>query len=187
MSSDLDRSLRRLRTEKKQERLRPRKESDLPFLDSLGQRPKSLLYDTTVYVDVLQGRFPLSGEVVLRASDAWHSTVAESELAALCGVLDPKHPGTHTVIDEIKSLIARVPSHRTLAPDRKIWLEAGILAGMFARLRGIVKNERRRILSDALIFTTARWYGHTVLTRNVVDFDLLQQLDVSGKVLFYRI
>lgn len=187
MSSDLDRALRRLRTNKKHERLQSRNESDLPFLERLKQRPKSLLYDTTVYVDVLQGRFPRSAEVVLRASDAWHSAVAESELAALCGVLDPSHSGTQAVIDEIRNLIEGMPTHRILAPDRKIWLEAGILAGVFARLRGIGKNERRRILNDALIFTTARWNGHTVLTRNILEFDLLQQLDPSGKVLFYRI
>ena len=73
-----------------------------------------------------------------------------------------------------------------IAPDREIWRDAGILTGTIARLQGIRKSDRRRILNDALIFATARKHGHTVLTRNFVDFDFLNQLDPSGKVLFYR-
>jgi predicted nucleic acid-binding protein len=42
-------------------------------------------------------------------------------------------------------------------------------------------------LNDALIFATGRKFGHTVLTRNVADFDFLHQLDPSGRVLFYRV
>jgi hypothetical protein len=41
-------------------------------------------------------------------------------------------------------------------------------------------------LNDALLFATARKHGCVVLTRNVVDFDLLQQLDPSGSILFYK-
>ena len=43
------------------------------------------------------------------------------------------------------------------------------------------------LLNDALIFFDARKHGRTVLTRNVADFDLLQQLAPDGQVLFYRI
>ena len=41
-------------------------------------------------------------------------------------------------------------------------------------------------MNDALLFATARKYGCVVLSRNVRDFDLLQQLDPSGKVMFYK-
>jgi predicted nucleic acid-binding protein len=41
------------------------------------------------------------------------------------------------------------------------------------------------VLNDALLFSTARKHGLTVLTRNVRDFDLLQQLEASCSVLFY--
>jgi hypothetical protein len=37
-----------------------------------------------------------------------------------------------------------------------------------------------------LLFSSARKFGCTVLTRNLSDFDRLQQLDPSGRVLFYR-
>ena len=78
------------------------------------------------------------------------------------------------------------PSYRTLATDSEIWREAGILSGTLARLQGYKSDQRRRVLNDALLFATARKHGCSVLTRNVLDFDFLQQLDPSGKVLFYR-
>jgi predicted nucleic acid-binding protein len=67
-----------------------------------------------------------------------------------------------------------------------IWHEVGILSGTLARLQRYKSDRRRRVLNDALLFATARKHGCSVLTRNVLDFDFLQQLDPSGKVLFYR-
>jgi predicted nucleic acid-binding protein len=84
------------------------------------------------------------------------------------------------------AVIERRPAHRTIAPDREAWLVAGILAGLLARLQGYGRADRRRSLNDALIFATARKHGMTVLTRNTGDFDLLQQLDPSGRLLFYE-
>jgi hypothetical protein len=51
---------------------------------------------------------------------------------------------------------------------------------VLARTQGYGKEQRRRVLNDALLFETARKHGCAVLTRNMVDFDLLQQLDPSG-------
>jgi predicted nucleic acid-binding protein len=58
---------------------------------------------------------------------------------------------------------------------------------MLARLQKYGAADRRRALNDALLFSTARKYGLTVLTRNINDFDLLQQLDPAGRVLFYKV
>jgi predicted nucleic acid-binding protein len=124
---------------------------------------------------------------MLRAADAWHSTVAESELAVLFGLLDPSHHRTKATLGELRLVLNHLPAHRTIAPDRDVWTDAGILSGILARLRHIPKPERSSILNDALIFATARKYGHAVLTRNIDDFDLLQQLDPSTAVLFYDI
>ena len=74
-----------------------------------------------------------------------------------------------------------------ISPDREVWRDAGILTGTIARVQRVPKSDRRRILNDALIFASARKHGHTVLTRNVVDFDFLQQLDPLGRVMFYRV
>jgi len=149
-------------------------------------RPRKLLYDTTVYIDILQNRFPENGEPMLRAAEAWHSPVTEAELAAAIGLLDPGYPQPNEIREQISDGIERRPSYRTIAPDPEIWREAGILSGILARLQGYGRDHRRRALNDALIFATARKHGCTVLTRNVVDFDLLAQLDPAGNVLFYR-
>jgi predicted nucleic acid-binding protein len=83
-------------------------------------------------------------------------------------------------------VIERHPSYRTIVPDPEIWKEAGILSGILARLQGYGWEHRRRVLNDALLFATARKYGCTLLPRNVVDFDLLEQLDPFDSVLFYK-
>lgn len=187
MSSDFEKALRRLKPEKHRQTLKHRSDAELTFLDLKSDRPRSVLYDTTVYVDILQGRFPDSGEPLVRATDAWHSTVAENELSSTCGLLDPAHPHTKDVIRQITGIVNRISQYRSLAPDREVWHDAGILTGTLARIQGLSKPDRRQILNDALIFATARKYGHAVLTRNIADFDLLQQLDRSGRVVFYRV
>jgi len=185
LSSSFHGTLRRLKPEKHRAQLKPRKASELDFLGTSGHRPAKLLYDTTVYIDILQSRFPPQGEVMLRDSEAWHSPVTEAELAATCGMLDPTHPQTHEIVEQIASVINHRPSYRTIAPDAEIWREAGILSGILARTQGYGKEQRRRVLNDALLFETARKYGCAMLTRNLVDFDLLQQLDPTGHVMFY--
>jgi predicted nucleic acid-binding protein len=185
--SELERALRRLKTAKHLQMLKPRAQAELSFLGTEAARPRSFLYDTTVYVDILHGRFPEAEEAMLRAVDAWHSSVAEGELASVCALLDPAHSNTRNVIREIAAVVSRMPAHRHISPDREIWRFASILTGTVARLQRVSKPDRRRILNDALIFATARKYGHTVLTRNVVDFDFLQQLDPSGSVVFYKV
>ena len=83
-------------------------------------------------------------------------------------------------------MIERRPGYRTIVPDPEIWREAGFSSGILGRLQRYGKDQRRRALNDALLFATARKHGCVVLTRNVVDFDLLQQLDPSGSILFYK-
>ena len=187
MSSEFQATLRRLRADRHRAQLRRRAESELEFVGSTANKPPKLLYDTTVYIDILQDRFPKDAEFMLRAVDAWHSPVTEAELAATCGLLDPTHSQTGAIIRQITAVVQQRPAPRTIAPDREVWREGGILSGILARLQGYKKEQRRRALNDALLYATARKYGCTVLTRNVTDFDFLQQLDPTGRVLFYRI
>ena len=186
LSSDFQATLRRLKPGKHRDAFKPRAESELDFLGSAKYRPAKLLYDTTVYIDILQGHFPQDGERMLRATEAWHSPVTEAELAAACGRLDPAHPGTRQIVEKITKVIERRSTYRTIIPDSDVWREAGILAGTLVRLQGYGKDHGRRILNDALLFASARKFGCAVLTRNVTDFDFLQQLDPSGRVLFYK-
>lgn len=184
-SSALKQSLRRLKPEKRQKQLEYRDRAKLRFLPSLKSPFTKLLLDTTVYIDALQENLPGDVEIVLRAGNLWHSTVTESELAALAGLLDPKHPDTASAVAQVAASIEQRPEHRILSPDRDIWREAGILAGLLARLQRYGKSEQRKALNDALIYLTASKNGCVVLTRNVLDFDLLMQLDVTGQAIFY--
>jgi predicted nucleic acid-binding protein len=101
-------------------------------------------------------------------------------------LLEPGDSRTRLAIEKIAAVIDQRPAQRTIVPDVIVWREASILSGILARLQGFDKNQRRRLLNDALLFVTARRHGCTLLTRNVSDFDLLQQLEPAGKVLFYR-
>src|SRR5258708_1355196 len=107
---------------------------------------------------------------------------ADSEL----DFLEPHNSRTRPVIDKIAAVIDQRPMQRTIVPDVIVWREASILSGILARLQGFDKDQRRRLMNDALLFVTARRHGCTLLTRNVSDFDLLQQLEPAGGGLFYR-
>src|SRR5437867_1154056 len=121
--------LRPAKPQKPPAELNPPAESELEFIGTTSHRPPKLLYDTTVYIDILQGRFPQQGEAMLRATEAWHSPVTEGELAATCGVLDPAHSQTPKIIEQVAAVMERRPSYRTLTPDPEIWREAGVLSG----------------------------------------------------------
>jgi predicted nucleic acid-binding protein len=184
-SASFQQSLRRLKPEKHQKELQYRDRSQLRFLSNLRPPFPKLLLDTTVYIDALQSRLPDCVEVALRAGSIWHSTVTEAELDALAGLLDPTRPETAGVIAQVAASIALRPAHRILIPDRETWREAGILAGLLARLQNYGKNEQRKALNDALIFLTAARNGCAVLTRKLSEFDLLMQLDGKGQAIFY--
>lgn len=163
-----------------------RKDDQLPFVGE-GLLPEPILLDTTVYVDVLHDKLsqPLQREIA-RATP-WHCSIVESEMAYLCGHLDPAHPGTSHVVRQIASVVDHWPENRVVSPDRAIWREAAILTGILARLHHARAEDRGRTMNDALIFLSALQHNCTVLSRNVRDFDLLMQLVPAGKAVFYRI
>jgi predicted nucleic acid-binding protein len=183
---DVYQSLRRLKPEKRTSGLKPRSRSELQFIEQLRQPPAKLLLDTTVYVDELQGRLPAGLKANLRTPEIWHSSVTESEMMALAGLLDPRHPDSAAIVRQLAASIEKRAAHRILNPDARAWREAGILAGTLARVQHYGKSEHRRVLNDALIFVSAAQHGCAVLTRNVADFDLLMQLAPFGKAIFYE-
>jgi predicted nucleic acid-binding protein len=185
-NSEVRKTIRRLKPLKWRTRLEERDSAHLHWADEISPSTQ-LLLDTTVYIDQFQGKLPEDLQLALRAASLWHSTVTESELAALVGLLDPNNPDSARAIEQVLISIERRPSHRIINPDREVWRDAGILAGLMARLQQYGKAEQRSALNDALIFLSAAKEGVTVLTRNRSDYDLLQQLSPSGKVLFYRV
>jgi predicted nucleic acid-binding protein len=181
------RSLRRYQPERHPRPLQRRPDQYLDFIETIRIRPAKSPYDTTVYIDVLRDQFPVTGQLMLRAVEAWHSPVTEAELIAGASLLEPHNPRTRAAIDKIAALVDQRPPQRTIVPDMVVWREAGILSGILARLQSFDQAQRRRLMNDALLFVTAKRHGCTLLTRNLGDFDLLQQLEPAGRVLFYRV
>lgn len=186
MSFDVAVSLRRLKPHKKTVPLTRRDDGALLFVEQVDVAGSPLLLDTTVYIDVLQDRLPDAVADLLRVRQLNHSSVALAELSHLLGRLDPAHPQTAKVCRTIEATIESVPQHRLQTPSVAVMGEAGILTGLYARLQGLQKQDKQPLLNDAQLFLQAASQGCYLLTRNIGDMDLLQQLQPSGRVLFYR-
>ena len=65
LSSELWRSIRRYKPERHTRPLQRRTDSELDFLETIRMKPAKLLYDTTVYIDVLRDQFPMTGQLML--------------------------------------------------------------------------------------------------------------------------
>jgi hypothetical protein len=185
---DLAETLRSLKPQKRGGALARRDDASLNWVHDQPLIGGPLLLDTTVYLDVLQGRSPADLDRLLAYRLCHHSATCLAELTHAFGRLDPKHGSTKHVLDVIRKTIADIPAHRLHAPDTATWGQAGILAGLLTRLSGLPKGEghERRFVNDALVFLQARQLGASVLTGNVRDFDLLSQLMPTGRVVVYR-
>lgn len=186
MSFDLSRALRRIKPQRAAGALRRRPLTDLALVDTVASAGPELLLDTCVYIDVLQGRTPQGVDDLLQARIVNHSTVCLAELTHLFGRLDPTHPGTKGVLQEIRRTIEDMPDHRLTAPSATAAGEAGMLAGLVARLSGGDPGGRLTLLNDANLYLQTLECGWIVLTRNLRDFDYLDQLLPAGRVLFYE-
>lgn len=147
------------------------------------------MLDTTVYVDLLRGVTPPEVDQLLQMRLCHHSAVSLAELTHAFGRLDPAHADTKAALRHIHATITKdIPVHRLHEPEADVWGAAGILAGMIFRLRRLPKKQghERKLINDALLYLQARKLGCTVLTGNVDDFDILNQLVSSGQILFYR-
>jgi hypothetical protein len=147
---------------------------------------QSLLLDTCVYIDQMQGRSPDILDLLIEARQVNHSTVAIQELMHTVGVLDPKDARTAGVIAEIRDVIRGMPEHRVFAPEPDVLGRAALLSGMLCRLQGYASYSKVRALQDCVLFLQAQKLGFTVLTANVSDYDYFLQLIPAGRVIFYR-
>jgi hypothetical protein len=186
---DLSEALRSLKPQKREGTLARRLDDDLPWVDDEPIIGGPLFLDTTVYLDVLQGRSPAEVDRLLTYRLCHHSAVCLSELTYAFGRLGPKHTSTKTVLETIGATIADIPEHRLHAPDTAVWGQAGILAGLLFRMSNLPRGEghERKFVNDALVFLQARQLGASVLTGNIRDFDFLSQLVPTGRIVMYRI
>jgi hypothetical protein len=115
-----------------------------------------------------------------------HSAVCLAELTNAFGRLAPSHPQTSATLDSITRTISGMRPHRIHEPSQSAWGTAGILAGLAFRLGAYQAGQERKLLNDALVFVQGLENGQTVLTGNIGDFDILNQLVPDGRMLYYR-
>jgi predicted nucleic acid-binding protein len=162
-----------------------RSRDQLPFdLDHVPANA-GLMFDATVYIDAQQTTLPTDLAARIANSEILHSAVALGEVAASLGMLDPGHPGTARVTHVLLETIERIEPSRIAAPSNEAWLEASLLAGLLARTQGLGKEQRRKLLNDALVFLSAAESGAVLVSRNVKDVDLLLQFRPDVGVLLY--
>ncbi len=187
MQADLARSLRRVKPERLTGSLTRRDYGDLDFAAVATLDGPPLLLDTCVYIDDLEGSLPPQVEALLRARTLMHLSVVLGELSHNFGRLDPRHPNTRHHLDELARVIEEIPRHRLEdAISAGTLLQAGIVSGLVFRLGGFQPGQEVAALNDATIYLHALERGYTVLTRNIRDFDFMNQVVPTGRVLFYR-
>jgi predicted nucleic acid-binding protein len=186
LTFDLRRSLRRIKPHKFTQPLGRRRKEALPFVAVPPQPGRELLLDTCVYIDVLQGQTPTEVDALLQLRTLNHLSVCVAELAHAFGRLNPRHASTATALRVLMRTIADIPPHRVTAPTANTVIEAGILAGLVFRLGGFALGQELAALNDATLYLHAAVQGQVVLTRNIHDFDLMNQVLPDGQVLFYE-
>jgi predicted nucleic acid-binding protein len=182
---DLRRSLRRIKPHRFTRPIQRRPASELSFVRGSPESGRELLLDTCVYIDVLQGKTPPEVDALLRLRTLNHLAVCVAELTHGFGRLDPGHPGTGAVLQTIAETIGAIPPHRLESATADVVIEAGILAGLVFRLCHLQPGQEVAALSDAIVYLHAMSNGLTVLTRNIRDFDVMNQILPDGRVLFY--
>jgi hypothetical protein len=115
-----------------------------------------------------------------------HSSVCVAELSYAFGRLSPEDPRTAPALKTIGQVLKDIPAHRIQTPDAETWGLAGILSGLLARLAADDPQAQQRRLNDALLYLQGRKFGWPVVTGNIADFDLLNQLVPDGRILVYR-
>jgi predicted nucleic acid-binding protein len=143
------------------------------------------MLDTTVYIDAQKARLPIDLAARLAGAEILHCVVALSEIAASLGLLDPRHPGTPAIRRMLLETLGKADPARTVAPSPDAWLEAAAMAGILARTQGLARDDRRKLLNDALILLTAAEAQAVLVSRNLKDMDLLLRLRPDVQVLLY--
>jgi len=186
MRADLARSLRRLRPQSFTGTLTRRADPALMFADEAPLTGPRLLLDTSVYIDELEGELPTSVETLFRTRTVRHVSVVLGELSHNFGRLSTTRPDTRAILAKLTRAIEGIPRHHLEDGSAGVLLEAGILSGLVFRLGGFQPGQEVAALNDATIYLHALERGYAVLTRNIRDFDLMNQILPEGRVVFYR-
>lgn len=167
-----------------------RPKTALVHIETVQQRPDSLLLDTNAVAGMLTGRAPMFLRSMLATTaDIWMSACGIAEVEHLAARLSPAHPDTARVVRLLREALAELGSERMLVPTADEWISAGRLAGTISRRYGgaprrAVPAERIELLNDCLSAAVAVRAGTTILT-NDLDFDLIQQAWPEVRVAFF--
>jgi hypothetical protein len=132
-----------------------------------------------------QRRVPERVKRLLTVRLSNHSGIVLAELTHVFARLDPRDNRTGRVLAEIRGIISDMPAHRLTASSLGALGAAGILAGATARLSDIEFGREQALLNDAILYLQGVENGHTVLTRNIREFDCFDQLLPCDRVLLY--
>ena len=182
---DIDAAIRWARFDP-QATLARRSDQELPFVRNDRIVGPALFLDTCVYIDQVQGRAPEILERLIQTRQINHAIGAIQELVHSVGVLDPRDARTASVVAIISGLVRAMRPHRIFTPEPDVLGRAALLAGILCRLQGYATANRLRALQDCTLFLQAQKLGLTILTRNIIDFDVLLQLMPKAQILFYR-
>lgn len=178
-----------------------RNDSALPFDPAALPADLPLMLDATVYVHRLQNKIPPSIHALVEARPVLHCAVAIAEIAISVGIMDPTHATTPRHRTPLLDLLHGISVLDMRAPGPAAWAEAGMLAGILARTQfGLARprtalasgeaeqqrENRRRLLNDALIFLCAGEQGAVLVSGNVADMDVLLRFRPDIQVLLYR-
>jgi hypothetical protein len=163
-----------------------RPDAELTFVGEQHIAGPAVLLDTCVYIDQVQDRTPLLVDRLTQTRQVKHSSVAIQELMHTVGVLHPDDPRTPRVVAEIRGLIKSMPRHRICVPDVDVLARAALLTGIVCRLQGYATDHKLRTLQDCVLVLQAQKLGLTLLSGNIADFDILQQLLPSTRIMLYR-
>ena len=97
-----------------------------------------------------QGKTPQKVDSLLETRLLFHSATAIGELTYRFGARVAGNLGEKAAREKLAVAIRRIPGHRVVAPTVAIWGEAGILAGLRARLGGFTQLANQSLLNDAL-------------------------------------
>ncbi len=163
-----------------------RSDAELTFVSEQHVAGQAVLLDTCVYIDQVQDRTPDLVDRLTVTRHVKHSSVAIQELMHTVGVLDPDDPRTPRAVAQIRGLIGSMPRYRIFVPDIDVLGRAALLAGIVCRLQGYAADRKLRALQDCVLLLQAQKLGLTLLSGNVADFDILQQLLPSTRLMLYR-
>lgn len=184
---DIDRILRRCRSALSAGDLPARSDEDINFFESADVVGERIMLDTCAIIDQLQDRLPTAVEQRILARSVIHSPVVLGELSFLIGRLDHSNKDTKKAVQMIADLLRSIPEHRVSTLSHEDLVLGNILAGTMSRILNYPKEAQRKARNDGVLAAHASRLGCLLVTRNIVDFDRLSQLDPKLRVAFYRL